>query len=902
MRILHVLFPSSYQSQRRFGGREDSDSELSEAIEDDRIDDEPEDIDEDDDGEDLLADGFEADYLPNDELDRYDERLLDDAEYRDNPLARMAAERALARRDLASGRRLPEAALSDDESEVGEGFGGRRIRRRMAREQMGEDEDMFDLDDINLNNEELRMDTDLASQANARLALKIRKNFREFLRTFIDPKWDTEEPAYLDRVDNMAAEHKSSLPVVYEPDLLSWSPKLCEWIADLPAKILPILHDTALQLVRERYDVYKEKGKEVAVRIQNFPVMDQIRNLRGFHVNRLVNVSGVVTRRSTLLPCLKVLYVDCMQCGFLCGPFEVTGTDDGKMPAPNHCAQCQSRGPFQVNREEAIYRNFQRITVQESPGSVPAGRMPRSKEVFLTGDLVDSVRPGDSVELVGVLLGKYDSVGNARQGFPVFRTFIEANAIKRKNELKMDNIGEEELKEILQLSREPTIRDRIIASIAPSVYGEKHVKTCIAMSMFGGVAKVAAGQHRMRGDINVLILGDPGMAKSQCLKYVEKTCHKAVFTTGKGASAAGLTASVKKDHQTGEYTLEGGAMVLADSGICLIDEFDKMSDQDRTAIHEAMEQQTISISKAGIVTTLSSRCSVIAAANPIGGRYDSQLSFGENVDLGETILSRFDCLCVLKDEIDVFKDEALADFVVCSHMANHPTDPNLQAKPKRNLTEGLAGQNMAKPISQDILKRYVLYAKTNVTPRLSDMDRDKLATFYAEMRDEAAKAQGIPMTARHLESMVRMAEANARIELRDYVTERDVDRAIGTALESFVQTQKHQIAEKLRRKLAGKYIRAVTADNELLHFLLKKLMKKRLDMAALQTTAEEDAFGTSAMARVPISELKAEASKMDIMSVDEYLESDLFRDTFEAENGSIVRRLVDDGLDGDVVM
>jgi DNA replication licensing factor MCM2 len=343
-------------------------------------------------------------------------------------------------------------------------------------------------------------------------------------------------------------------------------------------------------------------------------------------------------------------------------------------------------------------------------------------------------------------------------------------------------------------------------------------------------------------------------------------------------------------------------MVLADSGICLIDEFDKMSDQDRTAIHEAMEQQTISISKAGIVTTLSSRCSVIAAANPIGGRYDSQLSFGENVDLGDTILSRFDCLCVLKDEIDVFKDEALADFVVCSHMSNHPTDPNLTVKPKRNMAEAVAAQTMAKPISQDILKRFVLYAKTNVTPRLSDMDRDKLATFYAEMREEAAKAQGIPMTARHLESMVRMSEANARMELRDYVTEKDVDQAIATALESFVQTQKHQIAEKLRRKLQAKYIRAVTADNELLHFLLKKLMKKRIDMAAIQSTADEEAFGTAATANVPVAELKSEASKMDILSVDEYLGSDLFLDTFEVENGAILRRLVDDGLDGDVVM
>jgi DNA replication licensing factor MCM2 len=845
---------------------------------------------------------YRSDYLPNDELDRYDGRMLDETDYRDNPLARLAAERALQRRDVAAGRRLPEAVLEDGESDMDEGVMGRRMRRRMARDQYGSgdvDEDMIDADDFNLNNEELRPDTDLTAVNNTRLASKIRRNFREFLRTFKDVNWDADGAAYLDRIDTMAAENKSSLPVMYHPDLLSWSPKLCEWIESVPSKVLPILHDTALQLVRERYDVYKDKGKEVQIRIENFPVLDQIRNLRGYHVNRLVNVHGVVTRRSTLLPCLKVLYVDCMQCGFLCGPFEVLGSDDSKMPAPNHCSQCQSRGPFQVNREEAIYRNFQRVTIQESPGSVPAGRMPRSKEIYLTGDLVDTVRPGDLVEVVGVLLGKYDSMGNARTGFPVFKTYVEANSIRRKNELKMDNIGEEQLKEILQLSRDPTVRDRVISSIAPSVYGERHVKTSIAMAMFGGVPKVVLGGQKLRGDINVLILGDPGMAKSQCLKYVEKTSHKAVFTTGKGASAAGLTASVKKDHQTGEYVLEGGAMVLADSGICLIDEFDKMSDQDRTAIHEAMEQQTISISKAGIVTTLSSRCSVIAAANPLGGRYDSQLTFGENVDLSETILSRFDCICVLKDEIDDFKDEALADFVVCSHMANHPTDPNPNAKPKKNPSAVLSG-SLAKPIPQDLLKKYILYAKTNVAPRVSDIDKEKLAMFYADLREESKKAQGIPLTTRHLESMIRMTEANAKMELRDYVTAKDIDLAIATALTSFEHTQKHQVAEKLRRKFNNKYVLAMTENNELLHFVLKKLMKAKMDIASLASSMDDGDAQSGSRVSVPIPDLKREAATMDIDSIDEYLESDLFVDTFEINNGSIIRR--EDENDGEPLL
>ena len=209
-------------------------------------------------------------------------------------------------------------------------------------------------------------------------------------------------------------------------------------------------------------------------------------------------------------------------------------------------------------------------------------------------------------------------------------------------------------------------------SIAPSIYGHDNIKRAIALALFGGQEKHPSPAHRLRGDINVLLLGDPGTAKSQFLKYVEGCAHRAVYTTGKGASAVGLTAAVRMDPVTREWTLEGGALVLADRGVCLIDEFDKMNDGDRVSIHEAMEQQSISISKAGIVTSLQARCAVIAAANPVGGRYDAAKTFAENVELTEPILTRFDCLCVIRDVVDPVHDEALATFVVGSHAASHP--------------------------------------------------------------------------------------------------------------------------------------------------------------------------------------------------------------------------------------
>merc|ERR1719454_521199 len=339
-----------------------------------------------------------------------------------------------------------------------------------------------------------------------------------------------------------------------------------------------------------------------------------------------------------------------------------------------------------MKSQRTVYRNFQKITLQESPSAVEPGKMPRSKEVVLTGDQVDSVRPGDELQLTGVYACLYDAMTNARTCFPVFKTEIQAVHVKRRGDVKGEHITDEEQQRILELSREPNIRERIIASMAPSIYGMTHVKTAVALSMFGGQRKEAAGKHRIRGDINTLIVGDPGLAKSQFLKYVESIFPRAVYTTGKGASAVGLTAAVQRDEH-GEFALQGGAMVLAEDGICLIDEFDKMNDQERTSIHEAMEQQTISVSKAGIVATLQARCAVIAVANPLEGRYDPQRTFAQNVNLTDPILSRFDVLCVIRDESDALQDERLADHVVCSHIRSHPEangdDKRIQPKLKQ---------------------------------------------------------------------------------------------------------------------------------------------------------------------------------------------------------------------------
>jgi len=344
--------------------------------------------------------------------------------------------------------------------------------------------------------------------------------------------------------------------------------------------------------------------------------------------------------------------------------------------------------------------------------------------------------------------------------------------------------------------------------------------------LFGGVPKDPQGKHRIRGDVNVLLLGDPGTAKSQFLKYIQKIFSRSVYTTGKGASAVGLTASVQKDPVTREWTLEGGALVLADKGICLIDEFDKMNDQDRTSIHEAMEQQSISISKAGIVTSLQARCSVIAAANPYKGRYDNSRNFADNVELTDPILSRFDLLCVVKDEIDKIKDEKLATFVINSHIMSHPLG-NTEKDMKIKLNDNHIEQNNIETLTQEQLRKYIIYARKYVVPKLGDVNKDKISKFYAEIRKESESVGGLTIAVRHLESLLRIAEAHSKMCLREQVRNEDVDFSIQMVLDSFLQSQKYAIQKSLRKKFAH-FLNYHVDRIPLLLNILAKLAKEKL--------------------------------------------------------------------------
>jgi len=829
---------------------------------------------EEDDGEELFGDNLENDYRPMPGLDRYDPDALDDEDF--NMMSesdRAAAEAALRQRDRAEGRRadgrMRRGLLYDEDDEDDEPA---RRRRRLAADRAAEghieddEEDQGLIESIeNLEDTRGRTIREHVTQIGPRTECLNR--FKNFLRTYVDSRGQS---LYKEKIRTMCEENRASFEVDYNI-LASECQVLAYFLPEAPTEVLTIFDEAAKSVVLSMFPRYEAITKEIHVRITDLPLVEELRSLRQLHLNQLIRTSGVVTSSTGVLPQLSLIKYDCDKCSYIMGPFVQSQNQETK---PGVCPECQSRGPFNINMEETLYKNYQRVTMQESPGKVPAGRLPRSKDAILLGDLCDTCKPGDEIELTGVYTNNYDGSLNTAQGFPVFATVIMANHVYRKDESNATkSMTDEDIKAIVALSKDERIGERIVASMGPSIFGHEDIKRALALSLFGGQAKDKSDKHKVRGDINALLCGDPGTAKSQFLKYVEKVAPRAVFTTGQGASAVGLTAYVQRSPVTKEWTLEAGALVLADKGVCLIDEFDKMNDQDRTSIHEAMEQQTISISKAGIVTSLKARCAVLAAANPIGGRYDPSMTFSENVDLTEPILSRFDILCVVRDTVDPTGDEHLARFVVGSHMRNHPLAEEADVERMEAIEKKLASAtNLAgvDKIPQDLLKKYILYARERVHPKLHDMDQDKIAKMYSELRRESMATGSVPITVRHIESMIRIAESHAKMHLREFVRDDDVNMAIRVMLESFIDTQKFSVMKSMKRKFS-RYLAFKRDNNELLLFVLKQLAQET-------ATYMRNRYGTEQeVIEVSENDLLDRARGINIQNLQPFFNSQLFQ-------------------------
>ena len=502
----------------------------------------------------------------------------------------------------------------------------------------------------------------------------------------------------------------------------------------------------------------EENQSKINVRFYNLPdhLMIPIKNLRSKHLNKFIGIEGVIKLASEVRPEITMAIFECSRCGERIAIIQ----EKESLKKPSMCSCGNRRGFELVGRR---LTDIQRIIVEELPEKI-SGAQPAKISVFLRDDLVDPkfqkrVMPGTKVRVYGILRDTPISIGKEKET-KRRDLYIEANYIEPiEMEFEEIEITEEDEKKIKELAKRKDIYELLVKSIAPSIYGYEDIKEAIALQLFGGVRKERKDGTISRGDIHILIVGDPGAGKSAILKYVAKLAPKARYVVGRGSTASGLTATVVRDEFLRGWALEAGALVLANKGIAIVDEIDKMSNEDRVAMHEIMEQQTCSVAKANIQATLQAQTTILAAANPKFGRFDIYTPLAEQINLPETLLSRFDLIFAVRDEPDPERDKRLVDHILKLH-------------------ESLEGEEP--PIDLNLLRKYIAYARKNVSPVLGKSAQETIANFYVGLRKKYATGEttSVPIGTRQLEAIIRLAEASAKVRLAKKVTKKDAERAI----------------------------------------------------------------------------------------------------------------------------
>ena len=519
-----------------------------------------------------------------------------------------------------------------------------------------------------------------------------------------------------------------------------FDPDLADLLIEKPEEVIK-----AAQKAIKNIDTTR-KNADLHVRFENLTNNIPLRELRSKYIGKFIAVDGIVRKANEIRPRIVSAMFECRSCMRL---HEVPQKSN-LISEPALCNDCGGRS-FRLLQEESEFLDTQTTKLQEPLENLSGGEQPRQVNVVLEDDLVDNITPGDIIRITGTLKTVRD------EKTKLFKNYVYCNYIEAlEQEFEELQISDEDEAKIKELAADPDVYNKIINSTAPSIQGYREVKEAIAIQLFGGAAKELEDKTRIRGDIHILIVGDPGIGKSQMLKYVSKLAPRGIYTSGKGTSGVGLTAAAVKD-DLGGWSLEAGALVLADRGNVCVDELDKMRSEDRSAIHEALEQQTISIAKAGIMATLNSRCAMLAAANPKFGRFDRYKSIAEQINLPSPILSRFDLIFVVEDKPDAERDRKLAAHILNIHKtAEIPFE-----------------------IDPELLRKYIAYARKQVHPKLTEGAIEVLQEFYVGMRGSADDDDSpVPITARQLEALVRLSEANCKIRLGEEVTAVDAKRAI----------------------------------------------------------------------------------------------------------------------------
>ena len=580
---------------------------------------------------------------------------------------------------------------------------------------------------------------------------------KDFLIRFKDKSGSYK---YVEQIDEMMP--KSAKYIIVDYNDLVVEPEIEIIFTTDPDRILNAFSRAIKEALQTRFPDYAEKIKdEVRVRLVNYPLQRSLRQINAETIGNIASVSGMVVRASEVKPLAKELVFVCPD-EHQTKVIQLKGMDV-KIPIVCDNPSCKHRD-FELKPEASKFIDFQILRLQELPEDLPPGQLPHYIDVTIRQDLVDNARPGDRIILTGIVRVEQESIAGITRGHSgLYRLRIEGNNIeflggrgsKTSRKIQREEVSPEDEKMIKTLSESPNVYQRLIDSFAPHIQGQSLIKEAILLLIVGSTQRLLGDGSKIRGDINVFLVGDPGTAKSEMLKFCARIAPRGLYTSGRGSTAAGLTAAVVRD-KTGIMMLEAGAVVLGDQGLVCIDEFDKMKPEDRSALHEVMEQQSASIAKGGIVATLNARTSILAAANPMYGKYDPFKNITENVNLPIPLLTRFDLIFVVRDIPGREKDEKIARHIIELHTP--------QGTDKRSV------------IDVDTLTKYLSYAKRS-SPDLTKEAEEKILQYYLQMRNVESEEM-ITVTPRQLEGIIRLSTARARLLMKDKVEEEDAERAI----------------------------------------------------------------------------------------------------------------------------
>ncbi|KAI9250852.1 MCM2/3/5 family-domain-containing protein [Helicostylum pulchrum] len=646
----------------------------------------------------------------------------------------------------------------------------------------------------------------------------------------------SERGSYKDLIPAMISSNQRRLIVSIDA-LRSYNRDLAMELINNPAECLPAFDDALTKLVK-LVSTEADTSMPYYIGFKGSFGDNHVnpRTLRAMYLGKFVCIEGIVTQCSLVRPkVLKSVHYSGKTKTHFMREYRDATTPGNPIPTGAvYPTQDDSGNPLVTEFGYSTYRDHQSISIQEMPERAPAGQLPRSVDVILDDDLVDRAKPGDRVSIVGI----YRSLGNrnSSQTSSTFKTVIICNEIsllstKVGGGIAAPVLTDNDIAHITELAKKRNSFKILSESLAPSIWGHEYIKKAVLMMLLGGVEKNLENGTHIRGDINMLMVGDPSTAKSQILRYVLNIAPLAIATTGRGSSGVGLTAAVTTDKETGERRLEAGAMVLADRGVVCIDEFDKMSDVDRVAIHEVMEQQTVTIAKAGIHTSLNARCSVVAAANPIYGMYDLTKDPAKNIALPDSLLSRFDLLFIVTDSLDETRDRQISEHVLRMHryvqpgaeegapiteavddiMGEEPEEDHdaeeIYEKYNPNLHAGV--KRSTRILKSSFIKKYIYYVKNIVKPVLTKRATDRIIKEYTSLRnskeDDPNRKKTAPITARTLETLIRLSSSHAKARLSNTIEEKDAK--VAAEVLRFAMFQEVIRVKKTKR-------RKVVADSE----------------------------------------------------------------------------------------